>query len=145
MKSRKKPSNHLLKHYKIIWIIAFGPSFICNKMDECEMLKTDWGLLYNLSEIRIKGPKNFSYTENFAWYKFYWINHIRMTKRCTKRCAEILEIWENFKIPQENIQSVIFSKVVHCFLAPSTYKNANLRLKIYLKRLHWTTMQVQNL
>ena len=53
-------------------------------MDECEMLKTDWGLLYNLSEIRIKGPKNFSYTENFAWYKFTELTILEWQKDALK-------------------------------------------------------------
>ena len=31
-------------------------------------VKADWGLLYNLSENKIRGPKNLSYTEYFECY-----------------------------------------------------------------------------
>ena len=37
-------------------------------MDECKMLRADWGLLYNLSKNTIRGPKNFFYTEDFECY-----------------------------------------------------------------------------
>ena len=40
-------------------------------MDECKMLREDWGLLYNLTENTIRGPKNFSYTEDFECYKSF--------------------------------------------------------------------------
>ena len=32
------------------------------------MFRADWGLLYNLSENKIRGPKKFSYTEDFECY-----------------------------------------------------------------------------
>ena len=37
-------------------------------MDECEILRTDWGLLYDLSESKKRGPKSFSCARDFSCY-----------------------------------------------------------------------------
>ena len=39
------------------------------------------------------------------------------------------------KNPQENIQCVILSKVVDCFVSPLTYKNVNLGFKNLLEKI----------
>lgn len=66
-------------------------------MDESEMVRTDWGLLYNLSENKIRGHF-FSYTEDFACYiRFIEATMLEKQKDVLKRCNENFRNFRKFK------------------------------------------------
>ena len=59
-------------------------------MDEWKMLLINWGLLYNLSENKIRGPKNLSYIEDFPHYiSFIEANILESQKDVLKDAPEI--------------------------------------------------------